>query len=117
MNYSINCYLNNYGLCITKNKIDENLLNLIRNNLTVTPLAGMCNNSLQSYEIFYEDDKYIVLPKFLNNIKTIDGTFINFNINKYKFKHKKINIIFKGKLRDYQDNIINYVKIPGTLKE
>ena len=113
MNYSIDCYLNNYGLCIKKlfnknnikNNINNDLLNKIREHLTVKPIANM-GSELESYEIFYEDENYIVLPKFLTSIKVIDGEFINFNIKKYKFTHKTINITFKGNLRDYQNNII-----------
>ena len=113
MNYSIDCYLNNYGLCIKKlfnknnikNNINNDLLNKIREHLTVKPIANM-GSELESYEIFYEDENYIVLPKFLTSIKTSDGEFINFNIKKYKFTHKTINITFKGNLRDYQNNII-----------
>jgi superfamily II DNA or RNA helicase len=117
MIYTINCYLNNYGLCIKKNKINNNLLYYIKKNLTVTPQPGLINTEIEPYEIFYEDDKYIVLPKFTNKIN-IDGeliidnkkiTSLNFKINKYKYTHKKININFKGALRDYQHDIINYV--------
>ena len=117
MIYTINCYLNNYGLCIKKNKINNNILYYIKKNLTVTPQPGLMNTEIEPYEIFYEDDKYIVLPKFTNKIN-IDGeliidekkiTSLNFKINKYKYTHKKINIQFKGALRDYQNDIINYV--------
>jgi len=117
MIYTINCYLNNYGLCIKKNKINKNILYYIKKNLTVTPQPGLMNIEIEPYEIFYEDDKYIVLPKFTNKIN-IDGeliiddkkiTCLNFKISKYKYVHKKINITFKGNLRDYQNDIINYV--------
>ncbi len=117
MIYTIDCYLNNYGLCIKKNKINNNILYYIKKNLTVTPQQGLMNAEIEPYEIFYEDDKYIVLPKFTNKIN-IDGdliiddkkiTCLNFKISKYKYVQKKINITFKGNLRDYQNDIINYV--------
>jgi superfamily II DNA or RNA helicase len=117
MIFTINCYLNNYGLCIKKNKINKNILYYIKKNLTVTPQLGLMNTEIEPYEIFYEDDKYIVLPKFTNKINIDDEliiddkkiTCLNFKISKYKYVHKKINITFKGALRDYQNDIINYV--------
>ncbi len=107
----VDCYLNNYGLCIKKNKVKNTLLNKIRDHLTVKPIANL-GSEVESYEIFYEDENYIVLPKFLKPIKIVNGVdeyYIKFNIKKYKFKHKTININFKGKLRDYQNNIISHV--------
>jgi superfamily II DNA or RNA helicase len=117
MIYTINCYLNNYGLCINKSKINHNILHFIKEKLTVKPQLGLMNTEIEPYEIFYEDDKYIVLPKFTNKINIDDNliidnkkiTCLNFKINKYKYVQKNINITFKGSLRDYQKDIINYV--------
>lgn len=143
--YEINGYLNNYGFCVKKNKLDKQILNILKKYFSVKPELNYENEKVKEedkyFDVFYQDDKYIVLPKFSTNItinlskyikkqdknkqeekekekkedkKTIkindiEYSKIAFKINKYKYSNQLSKFNFNGKLRDYQEVIINEV--------
>jgi len=117
-NYIINGYLNNYGYCCKKKLIDNKILLIIKKYFNVTPVLQYQDN-IVSFDVFYEDEKYIVLPKFSNTIKiklkpfillnNISYSNIIFNINKYSYKKNICSFNFTGNLRDHQKIIINSI--------
>ena len=126
--YTIDGYLNNYGFCVRKNKIDNSIKDILINFFSVKPEYNYENEKIDEdkkyFEVFYQDEKYIVFPKFspnlniliskINNKKNITigdivYTQINFKINKFKYKNEITNFNFNGKLRDYQHVIIDEI--------
>lgn len=132
--YEISGYLNNYGFCVKKNKIDKTILGVLEKYFSVKPELNYENEKVKEedkyFSVFYQDEKYIVLPKFSTNIiinlskyaktkddgekKTIkineiEYSKIIFKINKYKYSNKLSKFEFNGKLRDYQQIIINEI--------
>lgn len=132
--YEIKGYLNNYGFCVKKNKLNEQILTVLKNFFSVKPELNYENEKIKDedkyFTVYYSDDNYIVLPKFSKNItinlskyvktnnkedkKTIqiDGTEyskIAFKIIKYKYKNQISKFNFNGKLRDYQQVIIDEI--------
>jgi len=132
--YEITGYLNNYGFCVKKNKIDKTILDVLEKYFSVKPELNYENEKVKEedkyFSVFYQDDKYIVLPKFSTNItinlskyaktkddvktKTIkineiEYSKIIFKINKYKYSNKLSKFEFNGKLRDYQQIIIDEI--------
>ena len=115
----VNGQLNNYGICIKKNTIDIELLKYLRIYFTVKPKTN--NNEIldNTFSVCYEDNIYIVLPKFfannhfiLNNNTISNSEFQNkiyINITKFNYKNRLTNYEFKGKLRDYQIDIVNTI--------
>ena len=102
-------YLNNYGFCVKKDSIDINTKKLLLDYFTVTPISDMVtneNDNNYSYNIYYEDDTFIVFPKFITNINFKDVSII---IKRYKYSHKSIDVTFNGSLREYQMEIIKKV--------
>ena len=99
-------YMNNYGFCVKKDSIDINTKKLLLDYFTVTPISDMATSENDSYNIYYEDDTFIVFPKFITNINFKDVSII---IKKYKYSHKSIDIKFNGSLREYQMEIIKKV--------
>ena len=123
-NFIINGYLNNYGFCCKKNKINKIILIILRKYFNVTPILQYQDpDKIVSFDVFYEDDNYIVLPKFCINIKiklkpsdnikieNILCSNISFNINKYSYKKvdNVSNFNFTGNLRDHQKLIVNTI--------
>lgn len=132
--YEILGYLNNYGFCVKKNKIDKTILGVLEKYFSVKPELNYENEKIKDedkyFSVFYQDEKYIVLPKFSTNItinlykyaktkddgekKTIKINEIEyckiiFKINKYKYSNQLSKFEFNGKLRDYQQVIINEI--------
>lgn len=130
--YEIKGYLNNYGFCIKKNKLNPQILNILDKYFSVKPELNYENEKIKEedkyFKVYYSDDNYIVIPKFSTNIKIniskclkdnnekktikiddIEYSKISFSISKYKYKNKLSKFDFKGKLRDYQQVIINEV--------
>ena len=114
---TIQGYLNNYGFCIKKKSIsDKQIIKIISNYFKVTPKD---EDDSKSFNVFYEDLKFLVLPKFTPNIiiklldiiqiNNISYNNINFSIYKYKYKKEIANFNFSGTLRDYQQNIIETI--------
>jgi superfamily II DNA or RNA helicase len=139
----VNGILANYGFCIKKSSITTQIIKFLENYFTVKPKNLYDDENLEddtSFEVYYSDDKFIVIPKFIagtkikyslnyNNetmseeIKRIDVKevkkedeeiknnikYIQFKITKVSYKFKPINIEFKGKLREYQHEIIKSI--------
>jgi superfamily II DNA or RNA helicase len=121
--YIIKGILTNYGYCIKKALYSQNSIETIRTYFNVKPIQLYENSKSDkdensTFEVFYEDDVYIVIPKFLSNT-TISANFIDekkekykkiyFQIKKIHYTHKSVNFDFKGKLRNYQEEIIKSV--------
>lgn len=111
--------LNNYGFCIKKKKYDKSLIKQIKNYFTVKKEIGDRFIKIIKYPLYYEIDKFLVIPKFFS-IKNIDIDEIQIDdikYNKIQFITKKLNyqydtvkFNFKGKMRDYQQECIDFVK-------
>ncbi len=121
MEYIVNGIINNYGFCIKKQKYDTLILNHIKNFLILKPIDNfmIVDKKDLSVQMYYEDDKYLVISKFvtnhiikqefeLNNIKYIN---IKFKIDKFNYKNEKRNFEMnesaKKTIREYQQTIIN----------
>ena len=128
MSYNIKGYINNYGFCVKKNSVNILIYNLVKKYFSVKPELNYENEKIPEkdkyFNVYYEDDKYIVIPKFSINliidifkindkknikIDDIEYTKITFLIKKYKYSSEKINFDFKGELRDYQKQIIDKI--------
>lgn len=114
----INGELNNYGICIKKDTINGELLKHLRNYFTVKPKTN--NNEIvdNTFSVYYEDNVYIVIPKFFANNHIILNNYLSknefnnkvfINITKINYKNKLTYYEFKGSLRDYQNEIINTI--------
>jgi superfamily II DNA or RNA helicase len=123
-NYTINGILTNYGLCIKKSLYSENLISQIRDYFNVKPKpqygdSEQENDDNVAFDVYYEDDTYIAIPKFIAGtsikINFLDEktnkkySGVNFVVEKSRYKHKSINFNFTGKLRDYQVELVNSI--------
>jgi superfamily II DNA or RNA helicase len=123
INYELTGYLNNFGFCVEKNSIPSNILFFLRIYFKVTPKSNYDEEEKdieeKSFEVFYEDDNYLILPKFVptlqlnlaNPIIILDISYdsIIFKIKKYGYLKQSIDINFVGALREPQKIIINTV--------
>lgn len=128
MIYNIEGQLHNYGFCVKKKSVNTKILNLLKKYFSVKPELNYENEKIPEenkyFDVYYQDEKYIILPKFtpnmLLNIKKINDknnisiddieyTDINFTIKKFKYSKELVNFDFKGRLRDYQQTIINEI--------
>jgi len=121
--YELTGYLNNFGFCVEKNSIPSNILFFLRIYFKVTPKSNYDEEEKdveeKSFEVFYEDDNYLILPKFVptlqlnlaNPIIILDISYdsIIFKIKKYGYLKQSIDINFVGALREPQKIIINTV--------
>jgi superfamily II DNA or RNA helicase len=92
------------GYLIDKKKIKLDLLNKIKQDLTVTPkVFNDFGKQPESFEVFRENEKQLLIPKFygLKNIGKPDKLDINEGLS--------ININFNSKLRDHQIPIVDKV--------
>ena len=115
---TINGYINNYGFCCKKSNINKDVLTILMTYFNVKPILQYDENA-KSFDVFYEDDKYIVLPKFVTNIiiklkdilsiDNLNYNKLNFNIKKYSYKKTLTNFNFLGNLREHQINIVNFI--------
>lgn len=122
--YNIKGILTNYGFCIKKALYTEKSLEEIRKYFNVMP-EGDNKKEGDAFDVYYEDETYLVIPKFMSNCQ-INVNFIDDNKNKYTkidFKIRKIyyknstsKFNFLGKLRDYQNEIINKVLMALNIK-
>jgi heme/copper-type cytochrome/quinol oxidase subunit 2 len=64
--FEINGYLNNYGLCIKKKKLDKQIKEILDNFFKVKPELNYENNKINDenkcFKVYYSDDNYLVLP-------------------------------------------------------
>ena len=99
-------YLGKRGYIIKKSILSEDQLNKIRDDLTVKPnVSNDFGDQNEPFKVFLENEKKIYLPKFY--------AFKKFkNPDLYKIPEgQKINITFKGSMRELQNNAINaYLK-------
>ena len=128
MIYNIDGQICNYGFCVKKKSINPLIVNVLKKYFNVKPELNYENEKIADkdkyFDVYYQDDKYIVLPKFSSNITiniarnndkknvTIDNTEytkITFSIKKFKYSKETSNFEFKGKLRDYQELIISEI--------
>lgn len=130
--YNIKGYLNNYGFCIKKNKIPLQIIVILDKYFSVKPELNYENIKIKDedkyFKVYYQDENYIVLPKFSPNItiniekysktnngektikiKDVEYSKISFVVSKYKYKNELSKFDFKGKLRDYQQTIIDEI--------
>ena len=95
------------GYLLEKIKYTDNQLNKIKNDLTVTPYQsfkiGNSNVKPESFTVYEENDTYLSIPKYYG----IDKLGIP-DENK-EIIGEKIDIVFKGKLRPKQSNIIDII--------
>jgi superfamily II DNA or RNA helicase len=121
--YEVKGYLNNFGFCIEKKNLSLKVTFFLRIYFKVTPKSNYEEEPKdideKSFEVFYEDDNYLILPKFVSNLQLnlkepiVDLTYsynqIIFIINKYGYKKQSVNFNFSGSLREPQKIIINTV--------
>ena len=128
MDFVIKGYINNYGFCVKKNNIEISILNVLKRYFSVKPELNYENDKIEEadkyFDVYYQDDNYIVLPKFSTNITINIPKFnlksnikigeteyktISFKIKKFKYSNSTIKFNFNGKLRDYQQIIIDEI--------
>ncbi len=116
-------FLNNFGFCVEKKDLTPKILQIFRVYFNVIPKSSEEENEKtkdeKRFDIFYEDDNYIILPKFVPtlciNLKVpieVDSksySKISFKIKKYGYQKLKNNFEFNGTMRETQVNIINTV--------
>ncbi len=105
---SLNTYLGGKGYTIPKNELDIKLQNFIKQQLTITPFVqGAPVQSNHSFLVYRESANRLYVPRYFGEeyFGTPKEIKINLGLN--------INIEFVGKLRDYQEPVIesflNYV--------
>jgi superfamily II DNA or RNA helicase len=121
-NYTIKGILAKYGFCIKKSLYPPSLLNLVKLSFTVKPklmFDDINEKEDNSFDVFFEDEVYLVIPKFFSNsylkINFTDTTTnkiydkVIFEISKIHYKYKTTNFNFTGKLRDYQNIIVDSI--------
>lgn len=92
------------GYFIKKTTDNIKLIEEIRNELTVSPnnyYTGTVKQEKIMFEVFQEDEKYLQIPKYYGINKLGPP-----KKNKEK-EGKSVKLKFKGKLRDYQTEIVN----------
>ncbi len=118
--YIIQGYLNNYGFCVGLDKISNKILHFIKIYFNVTPKSNYDDNENdkeKSFDVFFSDDNYLVLPKFVSNLvlnlkthiqeNNINYKRILFQIKKYAYKKTLSDFSFNGKMRENQILVIN----------
>ena len=128
MSYIIKGYINNYGFCIKKKCVKSEIVNILKKYFSVKPELNYENDKIiekdKYFDVYYQDEVYIVLPKFSTNI-TINITKYNekknlildmieynkiiFEIKKFKYSKFNVHFDFNGKLRNYQQEIIDEI--------
>jgi superfamily II DNA or RNA helicase len=114
--------LNNYGFCLKKSDLNDKIINLIKEKFVAVPTDSYDekkDDNKGKFAVFYEDNSFIVLPKFSYKLELELSNSILYNKEKYnkiKFKIKKIsykNIKSEFKTTrkpyDYQQLIIDHV--------
>lgn len=88
------------GYILEKDKLTKKEMLKIRSNLTVKP-NGLDDGDTDSFEIYYEDEKYICVPRFYGV-----SNFGKPKVHK-DFVGKKIDIKFNGEPRPKQKEILD----------
>lgn len=119
-NLIVDGILCNYGFCVKKSLVKDELYRIITKFYKIKPILREDNNKEnKEFNLYYEDDKYLVLPKFacnetikLDKTLTInDRHYLNivFNIKKVKYNYSETNITFNGKLKEFQIPIVESI--------
>jgi superfamily II DNA or RNA helicase len=98
-------YIGFKGYTILKSCLEESELKYIRETLNVRPHIPNSPIKMESFNVYRESNKKIYVPRFwgINTYGVPDEMKLTNNI--------KIDLCFKGELRDYQENIIDtYMK-------
>lgn len=99
-NSSKNTILNSNGYLIKKNDLNQNELKTLKKNLTVTPKTLEVGQEVVSFPVYSDNNDFISIPRFYG--------IQNYGIpKKDELVENKINIDFKGNLREYQTNLVN----------
>lgn len=122
--YIIKGTLANYGYCIKKSLYSQNVIEYIKTYFNVKPKLiyeeeDPAKQEDTAFDVYFEDDIYIVLPKFFANhflkFEFTDSKTqkkyikITFTISKIQYTGTPTNFKFSGKLRDYQMVIIDSI--------
>lgn len=122
MYLDINGKLNQFGFCVKKSSVNDEILNIIKAKFIATPTGyedTVAEKEKKKFHVFYEDTSYLVLPKFCYKLNIKLDKKITFNEKKYdeiKFTIKKIS--YKNKKckfkvtrvpYDYQQIILDYL--------
>ena len=101
-NKKFNTYLGQKGYTINKNELTVEQEKKIRTDLTIKPFTGMNNNNNQHvFPVYRESQNKIYVPHYYG--------IANFGLPKeYKVPEgNTIDLEFGGKLRDYQEPVVN----------
>ena len=95
------------GYILNKKKIDSDLINKIKDDLTVEPFKFGVSFGIKEknefFKVFRETDNYLIVPKFYA-LEKLGKPEKNTEI-----KGEEVKIKFKGELRDTQKELINQV--------
>ena len=95
------------GYILNKKKIDPNLINKIKDDLTVEPFKFGVSFGIKEknefFKVFRETDEYLIIPKFYG-LEKLGKPEKNKEI-----KGEEVKINFKGELRESQKELINQV--------
>jgi len=113
----VNGILTHYNFCIKKSKYPTQILKHIKQFFNVIPETND-EKEIKKIKLYYEDDTYLIIPKFFSNrsldisdtvIKNESYNKIQFNCLKVIYEHLQINVTFLKELRPVQQKIINTV--------
>jgi superfamily II DNA or RNA helicase len=106
MNNNEKTFLSSRGYGLLKSEFSLELINKIKDELTVQPNIIMMNNELpNTYKIYQESSKKLYVPKYFG-LKTFGKP----DVNKVK-EGLDINIKFNGELRESQNKpVLNFIK-------
>lgn len=95
-------YITKKGFVIDKKKINLNILNCIKNELTIAPIIpDEFSKDLKPYPIYHENEETITIPRYYG--------VSQFGEVEKKFKSKKTKFSFIGNMRPHQNDIINNI--------
>lgn len=121
--YIIKGLLTNYGYCIKKALYSQTCIDKLKEYFNVKPIQMYDDDKSKkeddnSFDVYYEDEVYLVIPKFFANTKLnlnfsdekkVNYKKIDFQVKKSHYHFKTCKFNFTGKLRDYQKEIIEQV--------
>lgn len=109
----------NYGFCVKRKLVKDELYNIITKFYTIKPIEKDESKDNKEFSLYYQDEKYLVLPKFAcNETIVLDKTLtindrhylnIKFNVKKVKYNYNETNIKFNGKLKEFQIPIVESI--------
>jgi superfamily II DNA or RNA helicase len=98
----MNTYVGQKGYTISKNELSIEIQKQIRNDLTIKPFViGAPNNDMKTFPAYRESTNKFYVPLYYG--KKIFGPPKEFKIS----EGYDINLSFNGKLRDYQEPVVN----------